>query len=92
MKMKKMDLLMQLYRHFVTCPPLATCLAWGVPKDPRPGSGSCRRSKRAWEAAGLWQTWLAFCSVFQLKGHLEVNSVAKRKGEAVAEVWLGSLS
>lgn len=54
--------------------------------------GSCGRSRRAWKAAGLWQTWLAFCSVFQLEGHLEGISVAERKGEAVAKVWLGSLS
>lgn len=42
-----------LYSHtdtFVACPPLATCLALGVPRDTRPGPQARRRSGRAWKA------------------------------------------
>lgn len=70
---------------FVACPPLATCLALGIPRNPRPGLNAWRRSKRVWEAMRLWQTGLAFCSVLQQNGHLEVRSVAERKGEDVSE-------
>lgn len=45
---EKMDQLMQPHRGFMACPPLATCLVWSVLKDPRPGPGACRKSRRVW--------------------------------------------
>lgn len=69
---------------FVAYPPLATCFALDVPRDPRPGPKSWI-PKRTWETMRLWQTRLVFYSVLHCNGHLEVCSVAEKKGEVIGE-------
>lgn len=69
---------------FVAYPPLAICFALGLLRDPRPGPKSWR-PKRTWETIRLWQTWLVFCSVLHGNGHLEVCSMAEKKGEVIGE-------
>lgn len=65
----------------VACPSLATCLVQGLPRNPKPGPKSWRKSKRSgrpWDC----QSRPAFCCALHCDGHVEVALWQRGKGRA----------